>query len=94
MICGSDGILAKPTNDNGKIANGSNNNMFLTLHIRAMARQTIIGRASFSIDHGRKAGIAMLDQMSPTSQGPVACHQSLLKKLGNKWLNYSEKGSA
>jgi hypothetical protein len=23
MICGSDGILAKPTNDNGKIANGS-----------------------------------------------------------------------
>jgi hypothetical protein len=25
MICGSDGILAKPTNDNGKIANGSGN---------------------------------------------------------------------
>jgi hypothetical protein len=23
MICGSDGILAKPTNDNGTIANGS-----------------------------------------------------------------------
>jgi hypothetical protein len=23
MICGSDGILAKPTNDNDKIANGS-----------------------------------------------------------------------
>jgi hypothetical protein len=23
MICGSDGILAKPTIDNGKIANGS-----------------------------------------------------------------------
>jgi hypothetical protein len=23
MICGSDSILAKPTNDNGKIANGS-----------------------------------------------------------------------
>jgi hypothetical protein len=23
MICGSDGIMAKPTNDNGKIANGS-----------------------------------------------------------------------
>jgi hypothetical protein len=23
MICGSDGILTKPTNDNGKIANGS-----------------------------------------------------------------------
>jgi hypothetical protein len=23
MICGSDGILAKPTNDSGKIANGS-----------------------------------------------------------------------
>jgi hypothetical protein len=23
MICGSDGILAKPTNDNGKIANDS-----------------------------------------------------------------------
>jgi hypothetical protein len=23
MICGSDGILAKPINDNGKIANGS-----------------------------------------------------------------------
>jgi hypothetical protein len=23
MICGSDGILAKPTNNNGKIANGS-----------------------------------------------------------------------
>jgi hypothetical protein len=23
MICGSDGILAKPTNDNGKITNGS-----------------------------------------------------------------------
>jgi hypothetical protein len=23
MICGSDGILAKPTDDNGKIANGS-----------------------------------------------------------------------
>jgi hypothetical protein len=27
MICGSDGILAKPTNDNGKIANGSKETM-------------------------------------------------------------------
>jgi hypothetical protein len=48
-----------------------NNNMFLTLHIRAMARHAIIGRVSFSIGHGRKVGIAMPDQMSPTSQGPV-----------------------
>jgi hypothetical protein len=28
MICGSDGILAKPTNDSGKIANGSSTRMF------------------------------------------------------------------
>jgi hypothetical protein len=28
MICGSDGILAKPTNDNGKIANGSASSNF------------------------------------------------------------------
>jgi hypothetical protein len=29
MICGSDGILAKPTNDSGKIANGSPRSRFL-----------------------------------------------------------------
>jgi hypothetical protein len=46
-----------------------------------MARHAIIGRASFSIDHGRKAGITMPDQMSPTSQGPVTCHQALWKKI-------------
>jgi hypothetical protein len=34
MICGSDGILAKPTNDNGKIVNGStcNGYTFSFLH--------------------------------------------------------------
>jgi hypothetical protein len=32
MICGSDGILAKPTNDNGKIANGSS-----SAHLKAYA---------------------------------------------------------
>jgi ankyrin repeat protein len=53
--------------------------MFLTLHIRAMVRHVIIGRASFSISHGRKVSIAMLGQMSPTSQGPVACHHALWK---------------
>jgi hypothetical protein len=67
--------------------------MFLTLHIRAMVRHAIIGRASFSIGHGRKIGIAMPGQMSPTSQGSAACHQVLWKKLGKKWLDYSEKGS-
>jgi hypothetical protein len=48
--------------------------MFLTLYIRAMAHHAIIGRASFSIVHGMKVGIAMPRQMNPTSQGPVACH--------------------
>jgi hypothetical protein len=48
-----------------------NNNMFLTLHIRAMVCHAIIGRASFSVGHGGKAGIAMPDRMSPTSQGPI-----------------------
>jgi hypothetical protein len=32
MICGSDGILAKPTNDNGKIANGSSPYATATRH--------------------------------------------------------------
>jgi hypothetical protein len=31
MICGSDGILAKPTNDNGKIANGSDGDTGVSL---------------------------------------------------------------
>jgi hypothetical protein len=35
--------------------------MFLTLHIKYMVRHAIIGRASFSIGQGRKAGITMPD---------------------------------
>jgi hypothetical protein len=36
MICGSDGILAKPTNDNGKIANGSNLRNLLFCHLAVL----------------------------------------------------------
>jgi hypothetical protein len=37
------------------------------------------------IDHGKKADITMPDQMSPTSQGLLACHRALWRKLENKW---------
>jgi hypothetical protein len=49
MICGTDDILAKPTNDNGKIANGSLVGLVClepltqrTAHLKLEAKQTKI----------------------------------------------------
>jgi hypothetical protein len=46
MICESDGILAKPTNDNGKIANGSADCRYDT---RLERVQTVPGSGIFII---------------------------------------------
>jgi hypothetical protein len=52
----------------------------------------ITGRSTFSFGHCKKVGIATLDQMIPTSQGPVVCHLAQWRKLGKKLLNYFEIG--
>jgi hypothetical protein len=43
-----------------------NSNTFLPLYIKAAAHHAITGRTLFSIGHGKKAGIIMPGQISPT----------------------------
>jgi hypothetical protein len=44
-----------------------NSNMFHPLHIETTTHYMITCRSTFSIDHGKKVGIAMLDRMSLTA---------------------------
>jgi hypothetical protein len=58
MICGSDGILAKPTNDNGKIANGSESAIRMAENPVEHSRTKHIDiRHHFLRDHQQKGDI-------------------------------------
>jgi hypothetical protein len=77
MICGSDGILAKPTNDNGKIANGSDWNVGERMGFRAAEMSTI--------RFWRSAGAAMSgDRGSSNCAGKVLVTWTLLQFSAGK----------
>ena len=41
----------------------------------------ITDRSTLSIGHGKKVGILIPDQMSPTAQDPVVCHRGAMEKI-------------